>query len=358
MEETGAVSGIFPYSDHLDAEVYTGFFTPGFINCHCHTELSHFKGQIPKHTGLVGFVKEVLSLRQKNWNLKTEKISAGIAEMEKNGIVAVGDICNTTDSIAAKKSSSIYFKNFIEVSGFVPSTAADRFFWGKEIAGKFKVALPQFDASVVPHAPYSTSKQLLELIANEADKILSIHNQETECEDEFIEKAVGNFLSLYQFLGITPQFSPTGKRSLPNWLSVFENKKIISVHNTFTNQSDLDFCQNTNNELWFCLCPNANLYIENRLPQLALFRQNNLNLVLGTDSLASNDVLDIVAEINVLLKNFPTLNINECLQWATLNGAKALGIENRFGSFERGKQPGINLLELDGAELMLKEVVM
>lgn len=358
LDQHGVVYGIFPQEEYADAEEFTGILTPGFVNAHCHTELSHLKGEIPRHTGLVNFVTAVLQLRQKHFINREEAIAAGIRQMEQNGIVAVGDISNTTDSIIPKKSSAIFFKNFIEVSGFVPATAASRFALGKDIVAKFTTELPQFNATVVPHATYSTSKELLELIAQQEDKIYSIHNQETAAEDDFIENSAGDFLKLYRFLGIDLQWQPTRIRSLPHWLSIFETKQIISVHNTFTQQTDLDFYRRSNNTVWFCLCPNANLYIENTLPDVDLFRRNNMHLVLGTDSLASNNNLSMVDEINTILNHFPEIHFTECLQWATKNGAKALGIDQRYGSFEEGKHPGVNLLTVEDRKLKLQGVLM
>jgi cytosine/adenosine deaminase-related metal-dependent hydrolase len=98
--------------------------------------------------------------------------------------------------------------------------------------------------------------------------------------------------------------------------------------------------------LVYCLCPSANSYIENRLPDVELFQRLNCQLVLGTDSYSSNWQLSIASEIRLLLneKNIPLESI---LQMATINGALALNWESDLGSFEKGKQPGIVLLNHD-----------
>jgi cytosine/adenosine deaminase-related metal-dependent hydrolase len=75
-----------------------------------------------------------------------------------------------------------------------------------------------------------------------------------------------------------------------------------------------------------------------------MFVNNEMNLVLGTDSLASNDQLSIMAEIKLLQQNFPHIMITEMLKWATSTGAKALKIEDTYGSFEKGKRPGVVLI--------------
>ncbi|GAC1531191.1 MAG: hypothetical protein NVS3B15_10530 [Sediminibacterium sp.] len=95
----------------------------------------------------------------------------------------------------------------------------------------------------------------------------------------------------------------------------------------------------------WCICINANLYIENALPPIPLLRNNNCQLVLGTDSLASNRSLSILDELKSITRHFPDVPLAELLQWATLNGARALQMNDILGSFEKGKQPGVIVIE-------------
>lgn len=121
------------------------------------------------------------------------------------------------------------------------------------------------------------------------------------------------------------------------------------VHNVFTSEQDIQFSTSLFDQyeasLYFCLCPKANLYISNRLPDIDMLRQYKVNIVLGTDSLASNDTLCIFEEIKTISKNFPSIKLTEMLRWATINGAKALKIDDQFGSFEIGKKPGVVLID-------------
>src|SRR5690606_6759429 len=121
---------------------------------------------------------------------------------------------------------------------------------------------------------------------------------------------------------------------------------LILVHNTRTQKSDLEALKKNRpmKNTYFALCPNSNSYIENQLPPVSLFRNEKLTICLGTDSLASNHQLSILAEMMTLQINFPELKLDELLTWATLNGAKALQIDTNFGSFELGKNPGVNLI--------------
>lgn len=336
LKQNGEVVGIENATG--DEEVFEGILLPGLINCHCHIELSHLKGKIPQHTGLVDFVMQVMQLRFADDAEKKRAMQAAIASMQDEGVVAVGDICNTADSIAQKKQSNIRWKNFVEVSGFVASSAQTRFNAGVTIAKQFD------EAVIVPHAPYSVSNKLFELIGDANADLISIHNQETEEEDRFLENKEGGFLKLYKAMGVQiDQFQPTGNSSMHAWLPYFTKQQIISVHNTFTHEEDLDFAMQ-HPEIFFCVCINANLYIENKVPDLDLFLKKNAQIVIGTDSLASNQRLSILEEMRVLQEQFPHVSLATILTWATSNGAKALQFD-QLGSFEKGKTPGVVLLQ-------------
>ena len=117
------------------------------------------------------------------------------------------------------------------------------------------------------------------------------------------------------------------------------------VHNTFTNKHDIEFAKLLHYQLFWCLCPNANLYIENTLPNINLLLEEGCNLTIGTDSLASNTSLSIFDEISTIIKHYPAIKLEHLLRAATFNGAKFLGIENDFGLIEKNKNPGINLIK-------------
>jgi aminodeoxyfutalosine deaminase len=141
-------------------------------------------------------------------------------------------------------------------------------------------------------------------------------------------------------------FSPTGKNSLPSYAEQLTNsKRAILVHNSFTNEEDMLFAKNHLQSVSFCLCPNANQYIEQTIPPIDLLRKHEVDIIIGTDSLASNQQLSVLDELKTIHQSFPHILLQELLQWATLNGAKALGMENELGSFEKGKQPGVLLLQ-------------
>lgn len=323
---------------------YEGALVPGLINTHCHLELSHLYGKIPEHTGLPGFVQQVIQQRQALDTAIEEAMQLADAAMQANGIVAVGDISNQLRSKNVKLDSKLYYHTFIEAMGFNPERATEII----KNAEELKSAFAPLRATIVPHAPYSVSEALFAAInktSGTADESISIHNQETADENAFFEKKSGHFLKLYEFLGLDISFfEANGKSSLQTYLPLLPaSTKTLLVHNTFTSRLDLDFAAIHHGKLFWCLCPNANLYIENRLPDVDLLIDAGVKITLGTDSLASNHQLSILAEMCTLQEN-AAVPFELLLRWATLNGADFLGIATQYGSFEKGKKPGINLI--------------
>ncbi len=347
--KNGTVEEIVSITEAGDDVLHVeGILCPGFINAHCHTELSHLKNKIPKHTGLVDFVQQVLQLRNEDEE-KQNAIADSIDYIKKTGTVVLGDICNTTDSIYAKKQSTVHFVNFIELSGFMDDFAEQRLAPMLGVQKQFEEN--GFTATLVPHAPYSVSETLFRRISEiSLGKLISIHNQECEAENIFFETGEGQMNQLYKNLGINISlFKPSGKTSLQTWLPYFPNHKIISVHNTFISHSDLL----ASKHLSFCICMNANLYIENKLPPLQMLYDHSAHIVLGTDSLASNDSVNLYEEIKTIRKYFPFIAMETILKWATSNGAETLQVQEVYGSFTKGLRPGVVQIYNDTSRIIL-----
>jgi cytosine/adenosine deaminase-related metal-dependent hydrolase len=200
-------------------------------------------------------------------------------------------------------------------------------------------------SSVVLHAPYSCSETLIQLVDDlSANHITTIHNQESDEENKLFQYGDGNFLKLFEQLGYKNKLPLTNKRkrSIQYYFTKFKHQQhILLVHNTYTNEEDLRYIQTLSKDIYWCLCVNANLYIENRLPDIALLHQSGVPIILGTDSLASNTNLSILEEIKTIQQFYPSIPIADILHWATLQGAKALGLTDKFGSFLKGKKPGV-----------------
>ena len=351
VTKDGVVEAIIDADEAGNVETFNGIISPGFINTHCHLELSHMKGLIPEKTGLVDFVFKVVNERHFAEEEILTAIDAAENEMLLNGIVAAGDICNNVLTLPQKKKQRLAYYNFIEASGWLPSISEMRFERSLNIYNEFQNAKCKMQNAIVPHAPYSVSDELWKLIIPYFEnKVVSIHNQETSFEDELFLHGTGDFVRMYELMNINnSHFIPAKKSSLQNYFSrLSKAASLLLVHNTFIKQADIDFAKNNitgNQQLSFCICINANQYIENAMPPIHLLIENDCNIVLGTDSLASNHSLNLLDEMKTIQKNFQDISLEKLLQWATLNGAKALKMENTLGSFEKGKKPGVVVIE-------------
>jgi len=360
-DEKGIVETIVPVEqagDHI--QKFSGVLSPGFTNCHCHLELSHMKGLIPEKTGLVDFVFKVVTERHFSEEEILEAITRAEDEMLSNGIVAVGDICNNSLTLPQKLKQRLAYYNFIEVSGWLPKIAGVRFERSRQFYDDFINKYSKEKTAFVPHAPYSVSDELWNWIQPYfAGKTISIHNQETSFEDELFVNNAGDFVRMYDLMKIDHSFfEPTGMSSLQSYFQkLAPARNVILVHNTFTKEEDIVFVSQSSivnegpvtgyrkPETFFCLCINANLYIEEKVPPIDMLVNNDCTIVLGTDSLASNHNLSLLDEMKSIAQHFPHIDLQTLLQWATINGAKALQMENELGSFEKRKRPGVVLID-------------
>ena len=201
-DENGLIIDIVPTSEAGNGiEFFEGTLSPGFINCHCHLELSHLKGKIEKNTGLIDFLGKIMVERNASEIDISASISLAENEMLQNGIVAVGDICNNINTIPQKTKQHLHYHNFIEVAGFPAEMANARFEKILEVYHQFKTHFP--NTSIVPHAPYSVSTALLQKIVDyEENNLISIHNQETIEETILYQKKSGGFADFYRRFNI------------------------------------------------------------------------------------------------------------------------------------------------------------
>lgn len=333
---------------HCETVHYEGVLVPGFVNVHCHLELSHMKGVVPEHTGLVPFLMQIPKLRNEfTEQQKAIARHAAFDAMLDNGIVAVGDISNTADTIDLRSQDKMHFYTFVEALGFSDAHASGSFAYA---LGVYEQLAAQSNGerilrqSMVPHAPYSVSSSLFRLIdAQGSSPLISIHNQESKEEDIFYKNGGGRVPDLLDMFNIDhSSFTPSGKSSLQTYLPWMSTRHpIVFVHNTCTQREDVQFAHQYLTKAYWCLCPNANKYIEDKLPDIDMFIGEGANICVGTDSLSSNHQLCIMSELYTIKEHFPDLSWEVLFSWATHNGAAALQMGEVIGTIEAGKKPGI-----------------
>jgi aminodeoxyfutalosine deaminase len=360
LDNSGKILDVLPKETgpYSDTERYSGIICPGFVNSHCHLELSHLKEKISPEKGLDNFIVELQGKRSASMEAIENAMEKADNEMYENGIVAVGDISNSNASFKTKAKSKIKYHTFIEVFGFNPEKADENF----ERALRIREEHLQFNdsVSISPHSPYSVSRELFKLIYSQCytdNALISIHNQETEGENQMFSKGSGKMLDMLVKMGIdTSNWKATGFNSLPSVLSQLPKcNKILLVHNTFTSADDVKWTDDYSKMIWWCLCPNANLYIEKKLPDVPMLLNAGCRITIGTDSLASNHRLSVLEELKTIHRFYPDIALNDLIKCATKNGADFFGLNN-FGTIEKGKSPGLNLIgNMDVKNMALTE---
>lgn len=358
VDDQGTILSIDTRAGHDPAslEIHRGAIVPGFVNAHCHLELSHLRGCMDTGTGLLPFLNGVVSLR----NFPEADILAAIAQADQYmydaGIVAVGDISNKLDTAAQKDQSPLRYYSFVEMFDFLQEDWAEKTFADHVPVHEGQSSAHGNQKSYVPHAPYTVSRALFGKIraANPDGATVSIHNQETPHEDELFLTKTGGFLDFYKGFNIFLDGFEAPRQNAIQYALAHLNPRCrtLFVHNTMTTAADISAAHAWSDQVYWATCPNANLYIENRLPDYRPFVDQGARMTIGTDSLSSNWQLSVLEEMKTIARYQSYVPFDLLLQWATLNGAQALGFDQDLGSLRPGKRPGLNLLDI-GPDLAL-----
>ena len=310
-------------------EFYSGVLCAGFVNAHSHIELSYLRGAIAEGGGYAAFAESIGRVRDA---FSVEEQLSAIVEADRTmwseGVDAVGDIVNGPTSFSAKAASPIYYKNFAEVFGL------------RECNLERQRALLQYpNTSLTPHSTYSVPDTSFREVCNDyAEAPLSVHFLESSAEAE-LYRSEGRLHDWYEKVGFECDFLHYGSPTERIVKCVPKERRVLLVHNCEISEKDIELLTNHfDTTISFVLCPRSNAYISGVEPRsVELLRARNVNICIGTDSLSSNWSLSMVEE----LKMFRNIPLAELLQWATINGAKALGIDDMYGSIEVGKRSGV-----------------
>jgi len=312
------------------------------------------KSKIDEGKGLGYFIEQVI--KQRNFNHDNIKSAAEAdTAMFKEGIALCADICNNDSTFAIKKNSRIKYINLLEAFGLDSERAQNH------IDAIIKIAAASANLNIpynfVPHAVYSTSLALFKLLKqiSYTNSVTSIHFMETEDESRMLTTNSSSIASTYSKAGRMPSIMELVKNHAAAVLDeITLSGNLILVHNTFITKEVLRLVNKRLN-LFFCLCPASNIYIEDKLPPVYMLKEETENIVIGTDSLASNKKLSILEELKILQNHFPAITLEELIKWATINGAIALGEKDTFGAIELGKTPGLILISnIDMEKMKLK----
>jgi len=242
ISDKGEIVAVFENRNEIPQhklEVFNGILCPGFVNAHCHLELSHLLGIANKGKGFLDFLATV----QERNNFTKEEIQISIENAEQqmiaNGIVGVGDICNTTDTLLQKQKENLQYYNFIEIFGVHDNKIEAIFKDSIDLRNQFRDT--KIRATIVPHSPYSVPPKMMRKIADlidEKDEVLTVHMQETFAENELFEKKEGVFLNWLNSINASSKIWEKRNRSI-DIIVELENNNLLLVHNTFAKKEDM-----------------------------------------------------------------------------------------------------------------------
>lgn len=338
-------------------DVLSGAIVPGFVNAHCHIELSHLHGKFYKGSGMAGFIDQINALR--DWAGREVKVGLTQKWMDKmwnDGVSAMADISNDDSSFEVKATHKMYTRTFLEVFGSEPQMCDGVM---SDVTELNELADSKgIDAAPTPHSCYTMSPALLSAsaAAGLAKGYISYHSQESQQEEDLLISGSGEMYENRKRNGMsTPPV--TGESSLKYFIDRLADaapapydQHILLVHNVCLKQDDIDVAKKVMRNVYWAICPLSNIFIHNALPPVDLMRKNDLTIAVGTDSLSSNDDLSMIKEIVCLKDNFQHVPMGEIFTWASLNGARFLSKDDVLGSIAPGKRPGMVLVRGIDAE--------
>ena len=337
LDDEGCITSIDEW-ERLDTlaqtEFYAGALCAGFVNAHSHIELSYLRGAIERGSGFAGFARQIGAVRGNFTPEEREQaLRTADAVMWAQGVDAVADIANGATSMPMKAQSPIRYTTFGEVFGLNSTT---------EPMLRLQAEWPE--VILTPHSTYSlqeqTFRQTVEA-AGEADAPLSIHFMESEAEAA-LYRGEGSLQAWYERMGWQCDFLHYGSPARRLAASLDRSTRLMLVHGCCIDEEDLSILENHfQHPVAWVLCPQSNDYISGLTPPVELLRRHNALICLGTDSLASNTNLSMLEEV----KRIEGVPVAERMEWATLGGARALGMDDELGSVEVGKRPGLVLIE-------------
>ena len=339
------------YPDHL--------LMPGLVNTHTHLSLSRLKNKIKSGMPFNSWIKEIISYNDSLTEIdEKDACKEGIKNLIATGTTTIGDISRSGFSTKVMQNMRVRGVIFLEIIGFKKSMIEDQMnrvhelLWDWKGDGLVKCGLS-------PHATYSVSPQLIKLsfrLAKVKKLPLVMHIAETKEELEFIENGEGD---LRQLLESLDRWEPEWKPEKTSPIKYLENSGNLSgitgIHLNHINDEDFKIIKKNNMSV--VCCPKTHQWFQrDRSYHLTKFLENNINVAIGTDSLASNETLNMFEELILIRKQFPEISHETLLKMVTINGAKALRLEKEVGSLETGKKADIIGLKINRDDDIYKSI--
>lgn len=335
VDERGTITAIehcTAIDSRAGVEFYPGILIPGMVNAHAHLELAYLRGAIAEETGFAGFARAIGQVRG-NYTTEERVRAARVADamMWQEGVQAVADIANDDLIMELKEQSAIEYHTLFEHFGLRNNDTAPL----EALAARYN------NATVTPHSTYSVAEAPFRTIVEQGTTPLSVHFLESDDEHALYQHA-GSLWTWYERMGWECDFLHYDTAAKRITACVPPERRLMLVHATRATATDVATINDhfTTPATWV-LCPESNRYISRLEPPLEMLRAAGCAIAIGTDSLASARHMSMVENMRML----GAVPLEELLSYATINGARALGIDDRIGSIEVGKRPGLAVIE-------------
>jgi cytosine/adenosine deaminase-related metal-dependent hydrolase len=312
---------------------------PGLVNAHTHLDLTGLRGLAPPSADFTAWLRQVIAHRRER---SPEQVRAdvreGLGECLRCGTTLLGDISGdggAWDDLAAAPLRAVVFREMLGL----PGDRASRAWTDADAWLATHPATPTCRPGLSPHAPYSVRSSLF-LAASAAGVPAAVHLAETAAEQELLVLRRGPFVPFLSELGV---WAPDGlAEDVGHVLRLCNGTSpVLFVH---CNYLPPDAPVPGNGSVVYC--PRTHAAFAHPPHPFRGFLDRGVRVALGTDSLASNPDLDVLAEARFLHRRYPEVSGAVLLRLATLAGAEALGWQHETGSLTPGKSADLVVLPL------------
>ena len=324
---------------------------PGLVNAHTHLELSWLRGRVPPANAFTDWVKGLFAIRRGTEQLITPEVVAfardAIRELRASGTVAVGDVSNSLAAVEPMKDAGLRGVVFHELLGFKERDGA---LIAATQERRTAAARHGIQITLAPHAPYSTSVELLRAIRRAVSSsecpIMSVHLGESPEEVELLEKGSGPWRGMLETIGVWRddwEIPACGPVQFLDQHGLIDARTLV-VHGVQFDDQSLQRLKALNATL--VTCPRSNRWVGVGYPPVERFYRSGVAVAVGTDSLASVEDLNVFSELKAMRYLAPSVPARALLESATLVGARALGLASEFGSIAPGKRADLLAVSL------------
>lgn len=328
---------------------------PGLINTHAHLELTVLRGLL-ENTDFHSWIRKLVTARSKLSKVDLQ-ISAlfGAVEAARSGITTIADTGESGASVYGLYESGLRGIVFQEVFGPQPEQAVASLSGLKERVAELRAkSTPLIEIGISPHAPYSVSSELYRLVSKyalEEQLKVALHAAESKFEDELVRSASGTFAQSLLQRGILCRPHNSSVTAYLATTGILDISPLL-IHMVQVNEEDLELLKSYGCKI--AHCPKSNAKFGHGRARVEQMLQAGLSVGLGSDSVASNNSMDMLEEARFMyllhaasLQDSNWITARQALSMITIKGAEALGIDSLTGSLEVGKQADLCIINLD-----------